>query len=150
MVHEQVQMQLAHLKSLVDAEAERQSWCKEWGVRYIPARTKLDNIEQYKNYMREIERHGDQNLLVWVRLKGEGGLNLRGVYPFAKRYVEPNRQGEYYLTHRTHHGSEILFRDSQVEVIEKTPFLELTLQDAMYRSEQTRRMVKAKDDYGLF
>lgn len=141
MVHEQVQKQLEHLKSLVDGEAEEERRCKAWDVSYTPSRTKRDNIAQYEAYQKEIEKNGDKNLLVWVRLKGEDGLNMRGVYPFAKRYVEPNRQGEYYLTHRTSPGAEILCRDSQVEIVKDMPRLERTLSEASKRSEAARESV---------
>lgn len=111
-VHEQVKRQLAHLKYLVDAEIKHEEECKKWGVKYTPSNRKWENIELYEKYKREIEKNGDKNLLVMVKMCGEDGINMYGAYPFARRYVN-----EEYLVHRTEHGSEVLFRESRVKVL---------------------------------
>ena len=47
-----------------------------------------------------------------VELNGDDGLNVYGVYPFAKRYV-----GEDYLVHRLKYGGELLLRKEEVKVL---------------------------------
>lgn len=111
-IHEQVQKQLEYLKYWVDAEVENERQCKEWNVPYTPSRRKWEDISLYEEYKREIEEHGDKNLLVMVKISGEDGINMRGVYPFARRYVHKE-----YLVHRTEYGSEILFREDEVNII---------------------------------
>ena len=115
MIHEQVQWQLDYLKSWVDAEKDNEKRCKEWGIPYTPSRNKWQCIENYEEYKREIEANGDKNLLVMVNMKGE--FCMHGIYPFARRYVS-SKYGEYYLKHRTKSGSDILVKESEVEVIE--------------------------------
>ena len=56
-MHEQVQMQLAYLKYLVDAEVEEERWCKEKGFKYTPSRRKWEDIELYKAYKKEVEKN---------------------------------------------------------------------------------------------
>lgn len=116
MIHEQVQKQLEYLKMWVDAEVEDEKRCKELGIRYTPSRRKWENIEEYENYKREIEKNGDKNLLVMVKMNGEDGINMYGTYPFARRYVYPH-YGEYFLVHRHQYGGEILVKESEVEVV---------------------------------
>lgn len=112
-IHEQVRKQLAYLKSLVDAEIETEKRCKEWNVSYTPSRRKWEDISLYEEYKREIEKNGDKNLLVMVKMHGENGIKMYGTYPFARRYVY-----EEYLVHRKDYG-EILFRESEVKVIRR-------------------------------
>ena len=112
MVHEQVQMQLAHLKYWVDAEVEAERRCKEWGIKYTPSRRKWEDIELYEDYKKEVEKNGDKNLLVMVKMWGEDGINMYGTYPFARRYVHQD-----YLVHRTVHGPEVLLREDNAKVI---------------------------------
>ena len=111
-VHEQVQRQLAYLKSWVDAENKHEEDCKKWGIRYTPSNRKWTNIELYEAYKKEVEKNGDKNLLVMVKMCGEDGINMYGVYPFARRYVH-----EEYLVYRTEHGSEILCRESEIQIV---------------------------------
>ena len=105
-VHEQVQKQLEYLKRWVDAEAESEANCKKWGIPYTPSRRKWEDISLYEDYKREIEKNGDENLLVMVGMNGEDGINMYGTYPFARRYVHQD-----YLVHRTQHGTEVLIRE---------------------------------------
>lgn len=116
MIHEQVKMQFEYLKSLVDNEKKNEEDCKKWGIPYEPSRTKWVNIENYEEYKREIEKNGDKNLLVMVRLSEESGFNMRGIYPFAKRYVSM-QYGEYFLKHTTKHGTDLLIKESEVEIV---------------------------------
>ena len=111
-IHEQVYMQLEHLKYWVDAEINEERRCKEWGIRYTPSRRKWENISQYEEYKREVEKNGDKNLLVWVNMNGEDGINIYGVRPFARRYV-----GKEYLVHRNGFGGEILLREDRVNIL---------------------------------
>ena len=108
-IHEQVKKQLSYLKYWVDAEVIQEELCKTWGTRYTPSRRKWEDIELYKAYQKEIEENGDKNLLVMVKMCGDG---MYGTYPFARRYIN-----EPYLVHRTVHGTEILIREDEVEVI---------------------------------
>lgn len=108
MIHEQVKMQLAYLKYWVDAEVIQEELCKKWGTRYTPSRRKWEDIELYEAYKREIEKNGDKNLLVMVKMCGDG---MYGTYPFARRYVN-----EEYLVHRNDYGGEILVRESEVRL----------------------------------
>lgn len=112
MIHEQVQKQLEYLKYWVDAEKKEEERCKELGIPYTPSRRKWENIRDYESYKKEIERNGDKNLLVMVKLNGNAGINKYGVYPFARRYV-----GEKYLVYRTEYGGEILFIDDEVDIV---------------------------------
>lgn len=105
-IHEQVQKQLAYLKMWVDADIEAERRCKQWGIPYTPSRRKWEDISLYEDYKREIEKNGDKNLLVMVRMNGEDGINMYGTYPFARRYVHQD-----YLVHRTQHGTEIFIRE---------------------------------------
>lgn len=116
MIHEQVKMQLEHLKSLVDGEKEREEQCKEWNIPYEPSMRKWEDINNYEEYKKEIEQNGDKNLLVMINLKGEGGINMYGVYPFARRYVYMS-YGDYFLKHTTNYDTYILFKESEIEVI---------------------------------
>lgn len=112
MIHKQVQMQLDYLKVWVDAEKEDEKRCKEWGIPYTPSRRKWGNIRNYEEYKREIEQNGDKNLLVMVRMSGKNGINMYGVYPFARRYV-----GKCYLVHYSKHGGEILCKENEAEIV---------------------------------
>lgn len=112
-VHEQVARQLAHLKSCVDAEIEAEKRCKEWNIPYTPSRRKWEDISLYEEYKREIEKNGDKNLLIMVKMSGEDGINMYGTYPFARRYVYKK-----YLIHRTEHGAEILVKEDEVKTYE--------------------------------
>ena len=111
-VHEQVARQLAHLKSCVDAEIESEKRCKEWNIPYTPSRRKWEDISLYEEYKREVEKNGDKNLLVMVKMNGEDGIRIYGVRPFARRYVH-----EEYLVHRDSYGGEILLRESEAKVL---------------------------------
>lgn len=111
-VHEQVGRQLAHLKYWVDAEIEAEKRCKEWNIPYTPSKRKWEDICLYEEYKREIEKNGDKNLLVMVKMQGDDGINLYGTYPFARRYVHQD-----YLVYRTEHGAEILVRADKVRII---------------------------------
>ena len=82
------------------------------GIPYIPSRRKWIDVSIYEEYKREVEKNGDKNLLVMVKLHGEDGINMYGTYPFARRYVHEN-----YLVHRTVDGIEILLKEDAVEVI---------------------------------
>lgn len=114
MVHEQIKKQLDYLKSWVDGEKENEKRCKEWGIPYVPSRTKWQEIENYETYKNEVEKNGDKNLLVMVKMNGEDGINMYGVYPFARRYV-----GEDYLVYKDENGGEILLREDEVEIVMK-------------------------------
>lgn len=109
MIHEQVKRQLEYLKYWVDAEVEHEKRCKEWGIHYEPSRRKWEDIALYEEYKREVEKNGDKNLLVMVKMWGDG---MYGTYPFARRYVH-----EPYLVHRNKYGGEVLLREDEVEVI---------------------------------
>lgn len=111
-IHEQVRKQLEHLKYWVDAEVEAEERCKNWVIPYNPSRRKWEDISLYEEYKREVEQHGDKNLLVMVKMNGEGGINMHGIYPFARRYVY-----EPYLVHRTVYGTEILLREDEINVV---------------------------------
>jgi len=109
MMHEQVRKQLEHLKYWVNAESKYEEDCERWGIPYTPSRRKWEDIELYEEYKREVEKNGDKNLLVMVKMNGDG---MYGVYPFARRYVH-----EPYLVHRTEHGAEVLVREDEVKVV---------------------------------
>lgn len=113
MIHKQVQMQLDHLKCWVDNEKEMEERCKKSNISYNPSRRKWENIEQYEAYKKEVEQNGDKNLLVKIRMKGEGGISMYGVYPFARRYIHPREL----LVYRTKHGAEVLLKEDDVEII---------------------------------
>ena len=112
MIHEQVQRQLEHLKYWVDAEVKHEEDCKKWGIRYTPSRRKWEDIELYEAYKKEVEKNGDKNLLVMVKMWGEDGINMYGTYPFARRYVR-----EEYLVRRTQYGTEILCKESEANIV---------------------------------
>lgn len=114
MIHEQVKIQLEHLKLLVDIEEKREKDCKEWKIPYIPSRRKWEDIRNYEEYKKEIEQNGDKNLLVMVKMKGD--FCMYGTYPFARRYVD-RKFGEYFLKHHTKNGADILLTESEVEVV---------------------------------
>ena len=105
-MHEQVQKQLEHLRRWVDAEVESEANCKKWGIPYTPSRRKWEDIKLYEEYKREVEKNGDKNLLVMVKMHGEDGINMYGTYPFARRYVHQD-----FLVHRPQPGTEILIRE---------------------------------------
>ena len=109
MIHEQVRKQLEHLKYWVDAEIENERRCKAWNIPYTPSRRKWEDISLYEDYKKEVEKNGDKNLLVMVKMNGD---HMYGVYPFARRYAY-----EPYLVHRTAHGTEILLREDEVTTI---------------------------------
>ena len=111
-IHEQVGKQLEYLKMWVDAEIKQEERCKEWDIPYTPSRRKWEDISLYEEYKREVEKNGDKNLLVMVKMNGEDGINMYGVYPFARRYVHEN-----YLVHRTENGGEILLKEDEVKVL---------------------------------
>lgn len=116
MIHEQVKKQFEYLKSLVDSEKKREEQCKKWNITYEPSRRKWVNIDDYEEYKKEIEKNGDRNLLVMVHLNGNDGINMYGTYPFARRYVDM-RYGDYFLVHRNNSGGELLFMESEAEII---------------------------------
>ena len=116
-IHEQVRLQLEHLKSWVDGEKQHEEDCKRWGIPYTPSRTKWSAIDNYELYKAEVEKNGDKNLLVMVRMNGEDGINMYGVYPFARRYTYES-YGDFYLVHRTKYGTEILAKESECNVVE--------------------------------
>lgn len=109
MIHEQVRKQLDYLKYCVDAEVKHEEDCKKWGIRYTPSRRKWEDISLYEDYKREVEKNGDKNLLVMVKMWGDG---MYGTYPFARRYVY-----EPYLVYRNEYGGEVLLREDKVEAI---------------------------------
>ena len=111
-VHEQVQKQLDYLKIWVDAEKNDEERAKQLGIPYTPSRRKWVNIEQYESYKKEVEKNGDKNLLVWVDMRGEKGIPLFGITPFARRYTNDYEL----LVHRTG-TAEILVRRSEVKVV---------------------------------
>ena len=112
MIHEQVKKQLEYLKYWVDAEVEEEKLSKKLGIRHTPSRRKWEDIELYEDYKMEIEKNGDKNLLVMVKMNGEDGINMHDVYPFARRYVR-----ESYLVHRTAHGTEILMTEDDANIV---------------------------------
>lgn len=105
-VHEQVKRQLEYLKYWVDAENKEEENCKKWNIRYTPSRRKWENIHLYNEYKKEVEKNGDKNLLVMVKMRGEDGINMYGTYPFARRYVGGN-----HLVHRHKNGGEVLMKE---------------------------------------
>lgn len=109
MIHEQVRMQLEYLKAWVDSEIEQEKMCKKWNIPYTPSRRKWEDIDLYQDYKREIEKNGDKNLLVMVKIWGDG---MYGTYPFARRYVD-----KPYLVYRNEYGGETLLREDEVEVV---------------------------------
>ena len=114
MTHEQVQKQLDYLKAWVDGEEKRKKDCEEWKIPYTPSNRKWENERQYKEYLKEIETNGDKNLLVMVRFRGDDGINMYGVYPFARRYAD----NWELLVHRTEYGTEILVKRSECEIVQ--------------------------------
>ena len=116
-IHEQVKKQLEHLKYWTDAEKKQEEDCKKWGIPYTPSRRKWINIDNYELYKAEVEKNGDKNLLVMVKMNGENGINMYGVYPFARRY-----KNEEYLVHRTKYGTEILAKESECNVVKGGKF----------------------------
>lgn len=112
MIHEQVRKQLEYLKRWVDAEIESEENCKKWNIPYTPSRRKWEDISLYEEYKREVEKNGDKNLLVMVKMSGENEINMYGTYPFARRYVH-----QPYLVHYSKHGGKILCREDEVKVI---------------------------------
>lgn len=104
-IHEQVKLQLQHLKNLVDAEKQ-----------YGPSNRKWINLANYEQYRSEIAKNGDKNLLVNVKMDATSSTTMRGVYPFAKRYVQPFHNS-YALIHRTDHGTEILINCDDANII---------------------------------
>jgi hypothetical protein len=112
MIHEQVEKQLQYLKYCVDSEAKHEEDCKKWGIRYTPSRRKWEDIDLYQDYKREIEKNGDKNLLVMVKMHGDDGINMYGTYPFARRYVH-----EPYLVYVTERGTRILAREDELEIV---------------------------------
>ena len=113
-IHKQVLMQLAYLKYLVLAEEENEKRCEKIHISYIPSRRRNENIYQYNEYVKEIEKNGDKNLLVMVNMNKEN-YRTKGITPFARREVNMS-YGTYFLVHRTEHA-EILFREDEVDVI---------------------------------
>ena len=111
-VHDQVRKQLEYLKYWVDAEIETEERCKRLNIPYTPSRRKWENISLYQEYKKEVEKNGDKNLLVMVKMNGEDGIRMYGIYPFARRYV---REG--YLVHRFGNGSEVLARVDEVNIV---------------------------------
>ena len=112
-VHEQVQKQLENLKSWVDGEEKHKKECKEWNLPYIPSNRKEENERQYKEYLEEIEKNGDKNLIVKVKMKGNDGINMYGIYTFVRRYADDYE----HLIYRTENGVEILLKRSKVEIV---------------------------------
>lgn len=89
MIHEKVQERLNYLKSLVDGQEEHRQNCKNWGLPWIPPMTYGLNICNYENYLKEIEKNGDKNLLVWVDVseyKTSSGFRPYGygIQPFVR------------------------------------------------------------------
>ena len=113
MIHEQVQKQLDYLKSWVDGEEKHKQKCEEWNLPYIPSTRKWENERQYKEYLNEIEKNGDKNLLVMVRMRGNDVINMYGIYPFVRRYADDWE----HLIYRTEHGTDILLKRSEVEIV---------------------------------
>lgn len=113
-VHEQVQKQLDYLKIWVDAEKNDEELSKKLGISHTPCRRKWIDIANYEAYKKEIEKNGDKNLLVMVDMNGERGIQLFGIVPFARRYVDDYEL----LVHRTG-TAEILFRRDQVKVVKQ-------------------------------
>ena len=113
-LHKQVAKQLDYWKSCVDAEVETEKRCKEWNIPYEPSRRKWEDISLYEKYKREVEKNGDKILLVMVKMRGDNGINMYGVYPFARRY-----DGEEYLIYRDSSGGEVLVKESNVKIIHK-------------------------------
>ena len=70
-IHKQVLMQLAHLKYWVIAELENEERAKKLGIPYNSSNRKYDDIYEYKEYEKEIEKNGDKNLLVMVNMNKE-------------------------------------------------------------------------------
>ena len=111
-IHKQVEMQLEYLKYWVEMERKNEEDCKRWGIPYTPSRRKWTNKDNYELYKEEVEKNGDKNLLLMVRLNGEDGIGMYGVYPFARRY-----KNEKCLIHRTEYGAEILLNEETAKII---------------------------------
>lgn len=117
-MHEQVQQQLDYLKYLVDIEIKQEERCKKLGIRYTPSIRKWIDIDNYNEYKKEIERNGDKNLIVMVKINGKTSLSYGKILPFAKREVHMS-YGTYFLVHRTKDGAELLMREDEAEVVER-------------------------------
>ena len=85
----------------------------DMGVSFFTLDSKFRvQIELYEAYKKEVEKNGDKNLLVMVKMWGEDGINMYGTYPFARRYVR-----EEYLVRRTQYGTEILCKESEANIV---------------------------------
>ena len=73
-IHEQVKMQLEALRYWVDAEEKNKERCKKWNIPYIPSNRAWINIDNYNLYKEEINKNGDKNLIVMVKMNGEREL----------------------------------------------------------------------------
>lgn len=114
-IHKQVLMQLAYLKYWVLAEEENEKRCENIHIPYTPSRRRGEDIYQYNEYVKEIEKNGDKNLLVMVNMNKEN-YRTKGITPFARRNVYMS-YGTYFLIHRTEDGAEILLREDEVDVV---------------------------------
>ena len=113
-IHRQVLLQLAYLKYWVVAEEENEKKCEKIHVPYTPSRRRGEDIYQYNDYVKEIEKNGDKNLLVMVNMNKKN-YRTKGITPFARREVHMS-YGTYFLVHRTEYA-EILLREDEVEVV---------------------------------
>lgn len=106
-VHEQVKMQLNCLMSRVKYEEEEEMRCKKTNSQYIPSRRKWADQIEYEEYKNEIEKNGDKNLLVMIKLTKEDGHYRTETLPFARRRVREDR-----YVHRKNNGmTQILISD---------------------------------------
>ena len=49
-----------------------------------------------------------------IRMRGNDGVRMYGVYPFVRRYAD----NWELLVHRTEHGTEILVKRSECEIVQ--------------------------------
>lgn len=116
MINKQIQQQLDYLKYLVDMEVNEKKNSDKWNLPYTPSRRKWLDIENYNEYLKEIEKNGEKNLLVMVKLNMDG-CKLNGeILPFARREAHMS-YGTYFLIHRTKNGADILVMENEAEII---------------------------------
>lgn len=116
MIHEQVQKQLNYLRQLVETDINNEKLADKSDLPIISASQKWTNIVNYETYRKEIQQHGDKNLLHMVKLKTQNNSQSTDIYPFAKCYVTPIHN-DYQLIHRLPDGTELILNASKADII---------------------------------
>lgn len=128
-IHPQVLMQLEYLRGNAESEHNKGS------------RREYENIYDYKEYQKEIDRNGDKNLLVMGKFQDPYQFRMFGVKPFARRYKDSEL-----LVHRPGTGGDVLVRIEDINVVNSNN----KLKESNELDQRAKKHKKKKEGLGWY